>query len=194
VCAARNDYAEDAVPVSCGEAHSGSTTGATPDAAAGLCGASVESPGVWYRVTGTGTSITVDTCDPTTDFDTQLSVYGGECPRGLTCVAVDDDTCAPQSSVTWESRLGERYFVLVNGAGSLSGEFTLRICCGHTSGIDFDGDGDTDLADLAGFMNCFTGLAGDPGATTLCASADFDHDGRVDWEDFTEFLCVLVAD
>ena len=40
----------------------------------GVDSISATSPGVWYHVDGTGDMLTVDTCDPTTNFDTIVSL------------------------------------------------------------------------------------------------------------------------
>ena len=52
--------------------------------------------------------------------------------------------------------------------------------------FDDDGDGDVDLGDLEGFVNCLTG----PAETTvwpLCSNHDADVDNDVDLHDFAEF-------
>lgn len=189
-CGVRNDVADLAIPISCGERYRGSTSLATPDAEASLCGAGGAEPGVWYRVTGTGRDITIDMCHGASTYDTRISVFGGACPRSLTCVADNDNACGAQASVTWASNLGERYLVLVHGGGGESGDFELSVCCKAFCSGDFDGDGDTDLSDLARFMNCFKALDREPIGDD-CVCADFDDDGRVDWEDYTEFLCAF---
>ena len=60
---------------------------------------------------------------------------------------------------------------------------------------DYDGDGNVDLDDYAGFPACFSGpLAGKgrPARSRACEDAfDFDLDGDVDLWDFAEFQVVL---
>ena len=90
------------------------------------------SPGVWYKVNGTGGPITLTTCGAQTNFDTRLSVYTGSC-QSLECVTGNDDTsrdnasCGLTSTVTWLSVQGQPYFIRVHGWGSLVGTFLLTI-------------------------------------------------------------------
>lgn len=63
---------------------------------------------------GTGEKLTVDTCKDT-KFDTKLSIYTGSSCDALECVAGNDDACGLQSSITWESDTGKRYWILVHG-------------------------------------------------------------------------------
>ncbi|QOJ13181.1 MAG: hypothetical protein HRU75_00390 [Planctomycetia bacterium] len=116
----------------------------TPPACAAIA---PSAPGVWFRLTGNGRSITVSTCvnpfpyqEP---YDTILSVYCGTCP-GLTCVTANDDNpnCSVNnrlSSVTFCAENGQTYFILVHGfgAGAAVGEFRLQVttstaCCTST--------------------------------------------------------------
>ena len=123
-----NDLCEAATPVSVPATLSGSTAMATLDEDAPDCGVSITAPGVWYRVDGTGTTITASTCQ-NTNFDTKLSVYCGGCfPQDdLVCAGVNDDACSFQSEVSWCSQLGVEYLVLVHGFGSATGDFELNL-------------------------------------------------------------------
>ena len=86
--------------------------------------------GLWYSVTGTGTTMTASLCP--TVADTVILVMGGRCD-GLTVVANGDDNgpaCSGSSaSASWCSILGETYYVwiatFVSSAPTLSG--TLRV-------------------------------------------------------------------
>lgn len=189
-CGVRNDVAPMAIPLSCGETHPGATLVATPDGEALLCNAGGTAFGVWYRVTGNGGDITIDTCNDATNYDSRISVFGGDCPRALDCIADNDNTCGDRSSVTWASSLGERYLVLVHGAGAASGTFELSVCCTGGCDGDFEPDGDIDLVDVSRFLNCFTGVDRSADAAN-CLCGDFDGDGRVDWEDFSQLLCAF---
>jgi hypothetical protein len=109
----------------------GSTTGGIPPIAPS-CGPnfSLSSPGVWYTVTGTGNMMTASTCNPISNFDTQLAVYCNGCDT-LTCIDGNDDAiiCAEPSlsTVTWCSESGATYQILVHGFSSTSGDFQLDI-------------------------------------------------------------------
>ena len=110
--------------------HSGSTTGLTSDLLGRrLCSVTISSPGVWYRVVGTGGELTVHTCNPATNFDTILAVFRGDC-NYLRCVGQDDDdySCGysgQHSSFSWNSVVGVQYFVLVFGDWERQGDFDL---------------------------------------------------------------------
>ena len=85
-------------------------------------------PGVWYKVMGTGRTIVADTLD-WTDYDTKVSVFCGGC-GGLLCVAANDDYHHPEvlgSTVSWCSKWGAVYHILVHGHGSETGNFALKL-------------------------------------------------------------------
>jgi hypothetical protein len=124
-----NDLCADAETIVCDSVNNGTTIDATIDDAFPFCGTSISSPGVWYRIIGTGGDITVDTCTGTS-FDTKISVYTDGCdPVATTCVGGNDDFCGLQSSVTWTSSPGVEYLVLVHAYGGATGDFTLTSTC-----------------------------------------------------------------
>ena len=128
-----NDLCANAIPLACGQTLNGSNLGATatgdPTAA---CTTPIRNGGVFYSIVGTGGSMTVTTCNPITDFDTQLFVFSGTCGTYV-CVGGNDDaipnsvTC---SSVTFTSQYGVTYRVLVNGYLTTdTGTFGLSLTC-----------------------------------------------------------------
>jgi len=94
------------------------------------CNGQVPGPGVWYTIFGMGKRLQVDTCDSRTNFDTKLSVFTGlEC-SSLTCIATDDDACGSQSSIQFDTTIGDLYYVLVHGYdgnGKEEGDFGLSV-------------------------------------------------------------------
>jgi len=107
----------------------GSTAGA--DTVTPVCG-SEQGPGVWYKVVTNyiqyfnGVSVTFDTCNTLTDFDTVLSVYGGSC-GSLTCLASNDDACLGTSSqVTVTMNSYETVYLLITG-NSATGNYEITI-------------------------------------------------------------------
>ncbi|MFH1313513.1 MAG: FlgD immunoglobulin-like domain containing protein [Candidatus Eisenbacteria bacterium] len=120
-----NDLCEDAIPVAVPSATAGTTTDAgidwpdMPD-----CGVVITSPGVWYSVIGTGTTIFVETCGAT--WDTKISVYCRGCDLPI-CIGGNDDACGLQSRFSWCSEYGVEYMVLVHGYGGQSGPFDLTV-------------------------------------------------------------------
>jgi hypothetical protein len=84
--------------------------------------------GVWYNVLGTGSIITASTCSQETTFDTQLSVFQGNCSN-LECVNGNNNFCGTQSTIKWPSILNETYYIVVHGANNANstGAFTLTL-------------------------------------------------------------------
>lgn len=115
--------------LTCGSSVTGTTLAATSggDPTTG-CAAQVDGAGVFYRFTGTGATVTVQTCGGTTNFDTRLHVFTGTCGN-LTCVATNDDACATASAVTFSSVNGVGYWVFVSGFQGAQGNFTLAVSC-----------------------------------------------------------------
>lgn len=73
---------------------------------------------VWYTVTGTGGSITVDTAG--SDFDTVIAVYEGAPDEGETVACVDDTPIEPlgrtlQGAVTFPTVAGTTYWIQIGG-------------------------------------------------------------------------------
>jgi hypothetical protein len=119
-----NDECEDAIALAIPSITVVDTSGATTDLADGCDTVNPEN-NVWYRVTGTGTNITVQTCSLNTlVLDTVINVFCDDCGDPLSnCVAGNDDDCLDggdgfQSTVTWCSQAGVEYLVSVGGFGS----------------------------------------------------------------------------
>lgn len=88
------------------------------------------SPGLWYKVVGTGTGLMASTCGPDTNFDTVISVYSGSC-GDLSCVANNDDSDScegdGQSTVEWLGEEGVVYQIRVQGFDNKRGNFGLAV-------------------------------------------------------------------
>ncbi|MTE27768.1 T9SS type A sorting domain-containing protein [Winogradskyella ouciana] len=137
-----NDLCDNAEPIDCGDTVSGTNVGATNgDGVAGDgCGSGASSVGVWYSFNGTGDTVTASTCNSTTDFDTEITVYTGAC-GDLTCEGNNDDDgeCATEfpvggpnltSTFTWESEIGTTYYIYISGFDSDAiGNFDLSLTC-----------------------------------------------------------------
>lgn len=92
--------------------------GSTADASfddVGFCGTSNVGPGVWFYFVGTGERLTADTCNEITNFDTKISIFSGFDCSGLTCVDGIDDGCGLQSSISFDTQVGESYWLLLHG-------------------------------------------------------------------------------
>jgi hypothetical protein len=126
-----NDNCENAFLLAIPSLSIGSTSGADVDLDGQSCGTFINSPGVWYSVIGTGTSITASTCTGFFGYDTKISVFCGGC-NVLTCVGGNDDNCPGGASgllstVTWCSQASAEYLILVHGFGGASGDFELIV-------------------------------------------------------------------
>ncbi len=146
-----------------GTVTSGSSTGATLDAppAPDFCGTSINGPGVWYTVTGTGNTMSASTClgGGNAGFDSKISVFCDDC-EDLKCVAGNDDDSACgfafTSTASWTSQPGAKYRILVHGFAGSQGDFDLAILddgVPATADVecppgDSDGDGVADPVDF----------------------------------------------
>ena len=90
------------------------------------CATSLNQPGVWFTVTGTGNKMGASLCG-TPGWDSKIFVYTGAC-GALTCLTSNDDLgplCATAAaSATWCSVPGTVYRILVTGFSGTS-DFTL---------------------------------------------------------------------
>ncbi len=116
-----NDSCEGAIAVACGDVISGETIN---DTDSGGNAANDE----FYSFTGTGTAqlVTVSLCSGT-DFDTVVRIYE-DCTLANE-IAVNDDSCGLQSEVTFLSDGTSTYFIMVEGFGSASGNFSMVVSC-----------------------------------------------------------------
>jgi len=98
------------------------------DVNGGFCGVSIDSPGIWWWVEGTGEPIRVSSCHLQTDIKVKFSVFTGSC-NDLECVtggAEPDFECpllrrdnelgewdTMATAITFESKLDQNYYILV---------------------------------------------------------------------------------
>jgi hypothetical protein len=94
-------------------------------------------------VLGTGGTLTVSLCDAETNFDTQISVFGGTCFDGF-CQGGNDDSpdaaCGRTSEYSWQSAPFQNYLIAIHGFGNETGTFGLLL---------------DDLGDAPTFSSCF---------------------------------------
>ena len=124
-----NDDCSNATMIACGESIDGSTTNATTDVVSD-CGTSITSKGVWYEFEGTGQWTTFSVCNDA-DYDTKINVYNGSC-GSLSCSGGNDDGsgCSGYSSeLSLYCHASVTYFILVQGYGGETGDFTLTCTC-----------------------------------------------------------------
>lgn len=127
-----NDLCSGAVSVSCGNTYNGTTVGMTTTGETALPACSSTSPsaaGVWYVLTGDGSTVTASLCSGTA-YDSKINVYSGASCASLTsCIASNDDGCGSQSTVSFSTTVGTLYYILVNGYSSATGAFSLALTC-----------------------------------------------------------------
>jgi hypothetical protein len=72
-------------------------------------------PGVWYKVTGAGKSMTASTCQSSMDTQSSVYVFSGTC-GALECIDSTVLTCGLHASVTWEASAGVDYLFFVQAS------------------------------------------------------------------------------
>ena len=114
---------------------SGALGNATDLGAPQSCNSSVDntgSGGVWYTFTSSDdTQYLVTTCNSSTDFDTEISLYTGSC-GSLVCVDSNDDAddCssdASLSSIYFNSVLSDEYYIYLKGNELANGNYDLNV-------------------------------------------------------------------
>jgi len=145
VACVANDVCSNAESVTLPAIIQGATINATLDAGLPACGSVIDSPGVWYTVTGTGDLLSASLCGGTS-YNSRISVFEGSCGI-FTCVADANDTCGNRESISWCSTNGTPYFILVHGVGGEEGTFSLNvgsISCDDNNACTGNGPGLTD--------------------------------------------------
>ena len=77
-------------------------------------------------------TVSLTLCTGTTNYDTKLYIYEGECSGSS--IACNDDACSAPGYQNWVSAIdnvsltaGNTYYIVVDGYGSNSGNYTLDI-------------------------------------------------------------------
>ena len=130
-----NSACEAGLPLALGSSTSGNTAAAAISGAPACQGVTQSFGGRWFSVVGNGeilTASTAGTCafddtnpndgTPASVFNNAISVYCGTADticEDLTCVVAEagDTACNLSEEVSWCSRDGEVYYVLVHGTG-----------------------------------------------------------------------------
>jgi hypothetical protein len=124
-----NDLCANAVTVTCGNTYAGTTVSATNTGETALPGCSPSGSGVWYVYTGNGSVVTASLCAGTA-YDSYINAYSGSaCGTYTACVGSNDDGCGTQSTITFSTVVGTKYYILVNGFAGATGAFSLAITC-----------------------------------------------------------------
>lgn len=179
--------------------------GSTPD-----CGLPIDGRGLWYRVIGTGETMTASLCTAILSFDARMHVYCGSC-GSLTCVGANDDSfgelCPLAPEVSWRSEIGTVYWILVSSGDGQAGPYEIVVTGDGAAASDPAECGSCSISCSPGAVpegepNCQTGYLDttnpgcgaspavygviEPGQTVCGTSGTFDNGptsrGRdVDW-------------
>jgi len=124
-----NNSCSGAIALDCDDIITGSTANATDSGGEAA-------PDVYFNYTGAGTpeNITISLCGGGTNYDSYLSVYS-DCTLATEIIA-NDDFCGEQSELTFESDGSSTYFIMVEGAGTASGAYSLEISCTPILGLN----------------------------------------------------------
>lgn len=125
-----NDACEDAIALECGDVVTNSTIFGTDSGGNG-------SPDVYYTYTGSGSpeTITLNACNPITDFPTTVRVFT-DCSL-TNQIAFNDSSCVNQPELVFESDGTTTYIIMVEGYSSTdAGNFQLEISCESILGVD----------------------------------------------------------
>jgi hypothetical protein len=122
---------EEAVVVGANSTTAGTTKGAPALPEIPVCsGLGANGFGVWFQLEGDGNVYKASTCDPSTDFDTQISIFSGSCSK-LECVAANDqgsdDSCGSQSQLEFSTNPGDIYYLFVHGKREAEGQVVLNM-------------------------------------------------------------------
>ena len=115
------DTCETAGVVNCGDVITGTTDDNTDTAG----NAAADE---WYAYTGAGAAemVTVSLCDGGTTYDSYLRVF--DACNG-TEIANNDDFCGLQSELSFFSDGTTTYYIMIEGFGSNTGDFSMAVTC-----------------------------------------------------------------
>ena len=177
-----------------------STVGANTDGPAhtgcNFNGSNQISSDVWFNYTAPAAgTLTVDTCNAATNFNTKLAIYTDALclnydARLIAC-SDDDAACGSgRSNATAQVNAGQTYKIRVGGFNGASGAGLLNV--GVTPIIscepDANQDGNADQGDVDYLINIIAG-----GANPTGIDADFNQDGNSDQGDIDSLVNVIAG-
>lgn len=117
-----NNTCVGSIVTECGKEYSGNTVNASNTGGN-------ESNDVYYSYTGHGEPelVTLSLCNVQTNYNSIVRVYD-DCNL-INQIAVNDDACGLQSHLTFSSDGNTTYYVLIEGAGTATGNYKLEVTC-----------------------------------------------------------------
>ncbi|MBX3359159.1 MAG: hypothetical protein KF745_12120 [Phycisphaeraceae bacterium] len=171
-----------------------STANATTDGPSTFCGQIGQD--IWYNHPAQCTGqLTLSLCTPAPSFNTVMAVYANAgctnlATRLITCNDNAGGACpSGASQIKINIVQGRNYTIRIGGVGSATGTGTITASCVAHCRADWDGNGVIDPADIAVYINDWSGSVG---AGTLLG--DFDNTGTVDPSDIAQFISQWLAD
>ena len=147
------DDCAGAIALACGDSVVGETLTATDSGGN-------PAADVFYKFTGSGSAqiVTISLCGGGTDYDSVLRVFD-DCNLANE-LAFNDDSCGLQSEVSFMSDGTATYYIMVEGFGTNTGNFSLDVTCEDPL--------PNDLCDGAIAISCGDSISG----TTISATVD----------------------
>lgn len=151
-----NDACTGAIAVVCGDTIAGETIFDTDSGGNAA-------PDEFFSYTGTGALelVTISLCNGGTDFDSVIRIYD-DCDLANE-IAMNDDSCGTQSEVAFVSDGSSTYYIMIEGNGTASGNFSMDVACQELPENDF--------CDGALPISCGETLTGSTDEATFDASA-----------------------
>ena len=202
-----NDSCEEAIELSMNSSVNGTTLHASCEDTP-ACLETARSGMAWYRFTGTGSEVELDTCSSSTEIQAGISIYRGGCGE-LSCLEAERLDCRrDRQTVIAQTEFGVPYYVAVYGSsraltGSWMGEFELTINGTLPQNAikpgDFNMDSSLDISDALSMLSfLFSGSARIPCpdqdglfSEASIAVSDFNGDESVDISDAVTALSWL---
>ncbi len=144
-----NDTPCNATNLVCGQTITGNSFGASQSA---TCSNGDSRAGIWYEFAVDALSeVTLGTCFKDTDFNTELSVYSGDCdnlscftesgesgliPNGNSC---EGEIASDGTQGTFTAPAGTYYIMVHGGSENATGNFTLSLTCEAISSTAING-------------------------------------------------------
>ncbi|MFA6045261.1 MAG: hypothetical protein WC718_09770, partial [Phycisphaerales bacterium] len=152
---------------------------------------------IWFNYTPTiSGTLTADTCDPSTSFNTKLAIYTDALcvnfdARLIGC-SDDDAACGSgRSKASAQVTAGATYKIRVGGFNGATGTGRLNVNVtpnGAACDPDVNQDGNADQGDIDYLINVVAGGANDTGI-----DPDFNQDGNVDQGDVDALVNVVAG-